>query len=112
MGLACFRKMLSGAKAYTNLFYPTVGGGEAELDALVLFDRYAFLIEGKAGAFGDAKRGGKQRIVKQLNQLVGDAAAQARRAYEYLTSTDEPEFRLKGGGSVRFNSRTLSLIHI
>jgi hypothetical protein len=110
MGLACFRKMLSGAKAYTNLFYPTVGGGEAELDALVLFDRYAFLIEGKAGAFGDAKRGGKQRIVKQLNQLVGDAAAQARRAYEYLTSTDEPEFRLKGGGSVRFNSRTYSQI--
>jgi hypothetical protein len=109
-GVSCLRKLLGGAEAYTNLFYAAGGGGEAELDALILFDRYVFLIEGKAGAFGAAKRGGKPRIIKQLNQLVGDPAAQARRAAEYITSVDEPGFRLKSGGSVSFSNRTYSQI--
>lgn len=102
-GVSCFLEILPTSKAYTNLFYKLAGGEEAELDALILFDRYAFLIEGKAGAFGAAKRGGKPRLVKQLNQLVGDPAAQAKRAFEYLASTDDPVFRLTSGESVRFD---------
>ena len=92
--------MLPGAIAYTSLFYPLESGEEAELDGLVLFDRYAFLIEGKAGSLGAARRGGKRGIKRQLEKLVGDAVDQVVRAYNYVRNTDTPSFRLDSGATV------------
>jgi len=72
--LSHIKNMLPNATAYTSLFYPLESGGEAELDALLLFDRYALLVEGKAGSLGKAWRGGKEKMKTQLEALVGDAA--------------------------------------
>jgi hypothetical protein len=99
-GVSCFQKLLASATVYKNLLYELPDGGEAELDALIFFDRYVFLVEGKAGSFGAARRGGKPRLLKQLTQLVGDPAAQARRAINYIANRDEPIFRSKSGESV------------
>jgi len=93
-------KMLPGAIAYENLFYRFETGEEAEMDGLLLFDRYAFLIEGKAGSLGSARRGGKQGIKTQLEALVGKAVHQVVRAHNYVRNTDTPSFKLDNGGTV------------
>jgi len=89
--------MLPTATAYTNLFYTLPSGEQAELDGLILFDRYALLIEGKAGSLGTARRAGPERIKTQLEALVGDAVDQVVRAHNYVISTDTPVFRLAEG---------------
>jgi hypothetical protein len=94
------KTMLPNATTYTDLFYPLESGGEAELDALLLFDRYAFLAEGKAGSLGKARRGGKEKMKTQLEALVGDAADQVVRADNYVRNTDVPAFRLEDGQTV------------
>src|SRR5205085_11551445 len=64
-----------------------------------------FLIEGKAGALGAARRGGKLKIKSQLDALVGDATNQVVRAYDYICSTDTPTFRLKTGTTVALDKK-------
>ena len=88
-----FRRMLPEAQIFKNLFYPLNNVDEAELDGLVLFDRYAFLIEGKAGVFGRARRGGKSAIQDQLRDLISDPAEQALRARSYIEKSAVPTFR-------------------
>jgi hypothetical protein len=100
--------MLPGATAFQGLFYPLEAGQEAELDGLVLFDRYAFLLEGKAGSLGKARRGGKDKIKTQLEALVGDAADQVVRADTYIRREEVPTFRLEDGGTVRVDKARYS----
>jgi hypothetical protein len=99
-------KMLSGATTYENLYYPLETGEEAELDGLVLFDRYALFVEGKAGVLGAARRGGPLRIKSQLEALVGDAADQVARAHFYVRNTSTPVFRFEAGGTLSFDKST------
>jgi hypothetical protein len=104
--------MLPGATSFQGLYYPLGTGEEAELDGLVLFDRYAFLIEGKAGSLGAARRGGPLKIKSKLEALVGDAVDQVVRAHDYVVATDAPVFRLDNGGTVtldkaRYSERAL-----
>jgi hypothetical protein len=68
--------MLPGSQTYQRLFYALDREHEAELDGLVLFDRYAFLIEGKAGSLGAARRGGKLRLKAQLRPAAKTLLAQ------------------------------------
>lgn len=103
-----FAKMLPGSTSYESLFYPVGANQEAELDGLVLFDRYAFLLEGKAGSLGKARRGGKDKIRTQLEALVGDAADQVARADNYIRSTSTPTFRIAKGGSVTVDNEQFS----
>jgi hypothetical protein len=95
-----FANMLPGAVTHQNLFYPTGVGTRAELDGLVLFDRYAFLIEAKAGTFGAARRGGKLKMKSQLDALVGEAADQVVRAHDYIRNSAAPVFTLEDGTKV------------
>jgi hypothetical protein len=97
--------LLPGATAHEGLYYPLKGEGDTDLDGLLFFDRYAFLVEAKAGALGAARRGGKPKIKTQLEALVGDAADQVSRARDYIHSVDEPVFRLKTGARVLFDKR-------
>ena len=92
--------MLPGASAYENLYYPDEAGNETELDGLVLFDRYALLLEGKAGSLGAARRAGPLKMKTQLESLVGEAADQVVRAHGYVRKSQAPSFRLQGGGTV------------
>jgi hypothetical protein len=101
--LQYFASMLPGSIGYESLFYPTEAGGRAELDGLVLFDRYAFMIEAKAGSLGAARRGGKLKIKSQLEALVGEAADQVVRAHDYVRGADIPVFTLKDGTTVELD---------
>jgi hypothetical protein len=58
--------------SFQELFYD-FGGKHCELDGLLTFDRYVFLIEGKAGVASPAgRRGATKSIVSDLKDLVRD----------------------------------------
>ena len=99
-GLKSISKLLPGSQAYERLTYPIWPGEAAELDALILFDRYVFLLEAKGGEFGAARRGGKDRIKMGLAELVGDPLEQGARAWDYIRKNEQPVFIAKGGKRV------------
>lgn len=96
-GLKLVHKMLPRADAYEGLRYPIGPGQEGELDALILFDRYLFLLEAKGGEFGAARRGGKEGMKKGLAELVGDPLEQGARAWDYIRKTEHPVLVAKDG---------------
>ena len=86
---------LKYAKCYNNLIYKFAGGSspQYELDGLIIFDSNLLLIECKAGNFTQsARRGSKERLLKDIKSLIIDAHNQALRAKKYLDSTDSPRF--------------------
>lgn len=105
--LGYFQALLPRAEVYSKLRYSIVEDGVekiAELDGLVLFDRYAFLIEGKAGEISpSARRGGQLRIVADLKELVEEPHRQALRASAYIAATENPLFELDGGAKVHLD---------
>jgi hypothetical protein len=102
--LMYFRDLLPRAEVYGKLQYTVIENGVekvAELDGLVLFDRYIFLIEGKAGAVSPStRRGGQLRLVADLKELVEEPHRQALRASAYIASTERPMFQLENGAKV------------
>ena len=105
-------KLLPGAQAYENLTYPIGAGEVAELDGLILFDRYLLLLEAKAGEFGSARRGGKEAIKKGLAQLVGDPLEQGARAWDYIRKMERPVFQAKSGQEVILDKQRYTEIAI
>src|SRR5260370_6827565 len=91
-GVKAIAAMLPGCHAFQHLTYSS-DGQPTELDGLILFDRYGFLIEGKAGSFAAAgRRGGPSSMARSLRELVADPTEQAIRASEYIRHTDHPVF--------------------
>lgn len=99
-GLKALKTLLPASQALKSLTYPIGPNRRAELDGLVLFDRYAFLLEAKGGEFGAARRGGKDRIRKSLKELVGDPSEQGARAWDYIRKNESPIFSTEGGEQV------------
>ena len=74
---------------------------DAELDGLVIFDRYIFLVEGKAGDLSSsARRGGQLRLISDLKELVAEPHRQALRAVSYINSFQKPIFQTQNGGTI------------
>jgi hypothetical protein len=96
-GLKALKRLLPASQVFKGLTYPIGADRRAELDGLVLFDRYAFLLEAKGGEFGAARRGGKDRIRKSLKELVGDPSEQGARAWDYIRKNVSPTFSTEGG---------------
>jgi hypothetical protein len=105
--LEYFRRMLPRAQIYKGLRYKAGVPGEEqdfELDGLVVFDRYAFFIEAKAGELSDpARRAAPDRLLRDLKGLVAEPHAQAKRAVEYVRSTADPLFSLPDGAQLNFD---------
>lgn len=99
-GLKALRRLLPASQAHQNLTYPIGPSEKAELDGLVLFDRYAFLLEAKAGEFGAARRGGKDGIKKGLEELVGNPSKQGARAWDYIRRNEKPVFSTHSGEQI------------
>ena len=87
-------KVINGT-AYSNLSYPT----ENEIDGIIVFGDLVFLIEVK---------GKKKRIIAGVSDVltltkedfkahIADAYDQTKRAFEYIQSKDEVEFKDKTG---------------
>ncbi len=106
-GLDYFKRLLPKSSIYQGLRYGLAspdGEQQFELDGLVLFDRYAFFVEAKAGEFSDsARRGAPGRLVRDLKDLVAEPHAQAKRALQYVSSVDDPVFLLPDGSEVKFD---------
>jgi len=101
--LKYFRKLLPRAQVHEHLTYQVLdSGGEknAELDGLVLFDSYGFLVEAKAGVISPAaRRGAPAGMIEDLKALVAEPHMQALRAREYLNSSEFPTIA-KADGSL------------
>ncbi len=97
------RKVMPESTSFQSLFYD-FDGKRCELDGLLIFDQYLFLIEGKAGvASAAARRGATKSIVSDLKDLVRDPGDQASRASEFVRSASTPIFSLKDGTKVPIN---------
>lgn len=87
---------LRNADVHRGLTYQVTEDGELktyELDGLVVYDLTLFLVEAKAGAFSpSARRGSKDRLKRDLKELLGEAHTQVIRAKRYIETTDSPRF--------------------
>ena len=100
---------------YRSLKYPFQEEGlskQPELDGMIMYDSTLYLIVAKAGGFSSpARRGARERLRKDITDLIGKAHNQALRAKSYIDSTDDPEFVDKRGKKVLLDkarfSRTL-----
>jgi hypothetical protein len=90
------RTALPDSEGFTNLFY-----GEYELDGLVIFERTAFVVEGKGTSLSiPAQRGDVVRLRRDLERAVEEAWVQGARARDYLLSDDDAVFRDAAGSEV------------
>jgi hypothetical protein len=98
---------LHRAEAYAGLRYTVDQDGHPEtcdLDGIVLFDKTAFLIEGKAGQFrGAARRGAPKGMIADLKKLVAEPHEQALRARRYINENPGPTFETSEGGQLAFD---------
>jgi hypothetical protein len=80
--------LLPGSNGFTNLSYE-----DSELDGLVLFERTAFVVEGKGSALSvQAQRGDIRRLASDIRDAVEDAWNQGARARDYLRSGEDAVF--------------------
>lgn len=102
--LQLLTKTLPSAAVYQNLFYSVEEEGKskrAELDGLVVYDTTLFLVEAKAGALSDsARRGSKERLARNLKDLLDTAHSQAYRAQKYIETSAKPVFQTQDGEDI------------
>jgi hypothetical protein len=110
-GVKLISEILKHGKSYQNLNYQFEENGqikEGELDGLVLYDKCAFLIEGKAGILTEsAKRGAPERIMSDIKKLLVESHVQATRAEKYISTTEEPIFHLQDGQELKVGRSNL-----
>lgn len=91
-----FRALLPGAIVLRNLYYEHREGESSqrfETDAIVVWDRFLFIVESKAGALDiPARRGALQGLKESLKEIVGRGAEQALRTRSFIESADEVSF--------------------
>lgn len=89
-------RLLPGAAIYANLYYEGT-----ELDGLVLFDRTALVVEGKASGISvQGQRGDTARLLRDIENAVEDAWRQASRAREYLLRAGDAVFMDEHGAEI------------
>lgn len=110
-GVKLISEILKHGKSYQNLKYQFEENGqikEGELDGLVLYDKCAFLIEGKAGILTEsAKRGAPKSIMSDIEKLLVESHVQATRAEKYISTTEEPVFHLQDGQELKIDRSNL-----
>lgn len=90
--LEYFQNILPNCKVFQNLKY----NDDDEVDGIVLYDNYVFIIEAKSNKFTlEAKKGSIDRIKRNTKDIVDKAYQQAIRAKKYILSNDEVSFRDK-----------------
>ncbi len=99
--LTALCQALQHARSYQGLTYHIGPQRQlVELDGLVLADSVVMLVEGKGSALSlKARRGAHHSLRKELNQVVGEASEQLRRAAQYIRTSDNPTFTLSDGTS-------------
>lgn len=101
-GLRLITQLLPSCEAYQNLEYSVIENGEekrVELDGMLNYNDALVLLETKAGRISQsAKRGSTKRLVDNLEEIVGKAYEQGKRALKYIESNEEATFTEKETG--------------
>lgn len=96
-----FSYIFPQAQVAHKVFYDVEENGamkRCECDGLVLFDGNLFIIEAKAGSLStSARRGGLERMKRDVAELVNNAYAQALRTADYIRTHDQPRFQYENG---------------
>jgi hypothetical protein len=102
---------LKYAIGYNNLTYKIIKDGSArqyELDGLIIYDGNLFLLESKASSFTPpARRGAKDRLLKDIKELIVKAHDQALRARDYIDSNESPKFILDDKREIIIDKTTI-----
>lgn len=99
--LEYLKNILPGAKVFGKLFYYLEEDGarkRVEIDGLILYDENLFIIEAKAGGLStSARRGGLERMKRDVAELIDNAYKQALCTERYITDTADPVFEYEDG---------------
>lgn len=107
---------LKTSEVYSNLKYTIIEDAISktpELDGLIAYDRTLFLIEAKAGTLSIPARGGRRdRIIDNVEKLLGNAHSQALRAKAYIDNVESPVFFLEDGSEIRLDKQRFDRIFL
>jgi hypothetical protein len=110
-GMKLLSEILKHGESYHNLKYKFAEDGqlkEYDLDGLILYDKCAFLVEGKAGRLTEpAQRGAVDRMISDLKKLLVDSHEQATRAEKYISMSEEPVFILPDRQTLKIDKGNL-----
>lgn len=99
--LEYLKNILPGVEVFGKLFYYVEEDGErkrVETDGLILYDENLFIIEAKAGELStSARRGGLERMKRDVAELIDNAYKQALRTKRFITDAPEPVFEYEDG---------------
>ena len=111
-GVKLLSEILKHGESYQKLKYKFAEDGqlkEYDLDGLIIYDRCAFLIEGKAGRLTEpAQRGAADRMISDLKKLLVESHEQAVRGEKYISTSEEPIFQLPDGQTLRIDKSKLN----
>jgi hypothetical protein len=104
-----FRTSFPMAKIYTGSKWSAKNGKEYENDLLVIIDKFALIVEAKAGLISaPAKRGAPERLFKTLQQLIEEPSEQALRFIDFLKENPkELSLKIKKGPNNKFDASNL-----
>jgi hypothetical protein len=87
--------LLPSGRGFVNLFYEGT-----ELDGLVIFERTAFVVEGKGTPLSAAaQRGDLERLRRDVERAVEEAWTQGKRARDYILGEDAPAVFVDDSGT-------------
>lgn len=104
-----FKTAFPMAKVYACSKWTGREGKEYENDLLVIIDKFALVIEAKAGMVSPpAKRGAPERLFKTLQELIEEPSDQALRFIEYLKENPtDLSLKVKKGSNNNFDASSL-----
>ncbi|WP_307531032.1 hypothetical protein [Pedobacter sp. W3I1] len=104
-----FRSSFPMAKVYPGSLWHGKDGKRYENDLLVIINKFALVIEAKAGTVSPpAKRAAPDRLFKTLRELIEEPSEQALRFIEFLQENPgELSLKVKKGPNNRFSSAEL-----
>jgi hypothetical protein len=115
-GIGLMKKMMPEAHLEKNLYYsdnPEREPKKFEIDAVCVYDSVLLLIESKAGTMTDrAHEGFRDRVTKDLRELVTNPHLQAERALNHIVSNNEPFFIRDNGEKFSFEKKNIKEIFL
>ncbi|ANH81185.1 hypothetical protein A8C56_09500 [Niabella ginsenosidivorans] len=104
-----FKESFPMAQIFRGSKWKGDDGKEYENDLLVIVDKFALVVEAKAGLVSaPAKRGAPERLFKTLQELIEEPSEQALRFIEFLKDNPaELSLKVKKGPNNKFNASSL-----
>ena len=97
LALEHFERLLPGGSVHHSLYY-RIGDQRFETDGIIIFDGYLFILEMKSAPFSVAAlRGADKGLKADLEHLVDEPYAQAKRTLAYIRDNEPASFETEDG---------------